>query len=106
NLKKVSEVLKNETLAVLGYGVQGSGQALNLKDNGFNVFVGQQKGSASWQKAVTEGLEEGKTLFELEEACKRGTILMNLLSDAGQIQAYPTLEKHLTKGKTLYFSHG
>lgn len=106
DLNKAKEVLKNETLAVLGYGVQGPGQALNLKDNGFNVIVGQRKGSASWQKALADGWEEGKTLLDLEEACERGTVLMNLLSDAGQIQAWSTVEKHLTKGKTLYFSHG
>ena len=106
DLNKAKEVLKNETLAVLGYGVQGPGQALNLKDNGFNVIVGQRKGSATWQKALADGWEEGKTLFDLEEACEKGTVLMNLLSDAGQIQAWPTVEKYLTKGKTLYFSHG
>lgn len=106
DLNKAKEVLKNETLAVLGYGVQGPGQALNLKDNGFNVIVGQRKGSATWQKALNDGWEEGKTLFDLEEACEKGTVMMNLLSDAGQIQAWPTVEKHLTKGKTLYFSHG
>lgn len=106
DLNKAKEVLKNETLAVLGYGVQGPGQALNLKDNGFNVIVGQRKGSATWQKALADGWEEGKTLFDLEEACEKGTVLMNLLSDAGQIQAWKTVEKHLTKGKTLYFSHG
>lgn len=106
DLNKAKNVLKNETLAVLGYGVQGPGQALNLKDNGFNVIVGQRKGCESWQKALADGWEEGTTLFNLEEACQRGTVLMNLLSDAGQIQAWPMVEKHLTKGKTLYFSHG
>ncbi len=106
NLNKAKEVLKNQTLAVLGYGVQGPGQALNLRDNGFNVIVGQRKGTNSWQKAIEDGWEEGKTLFEVEEACQRGSIMMNLFSDAGQIQTWPTLEKHLTPGKTLYFSHG
>ena len=86
-LKKAQEILKNETVAVIGYGVQGPGQALNLKDNGINVIVGQRKGTASWSKAVADGWEEGKSLFEVEEACKQGTIIMNLLSDAGQIQA-------------------
>lgn len=105
-LEKAREVLKNETIAVLGYGVQGPGQALNLKDNGFNVIVGQRKDSKTWDKAVADGWEPGKTLFELEEACERGTIIQFLLSDAGQIAFWPTLKKHLTPGKTLYFSHG
>ena len=104
--EKAQEVLKNETVAVLGYGVQGPGQALNLKDNGINVIVGQRKGSATWDKAVKDGWVDGENLFELEEACQRGTLLMNLLSDAGQIAAWPNIKKHLTNGKSLYFSHG
>ena len=84
-LQQSQEILKNETLAVLGYGVQGPGQALNLRDNGINVIVGQRKGSASWEKALSDGWKEGENLFEIEEACKRGTVLMNLLSDAGHV---------------------
>lgn len=105
-LEKAVETLKNETIAVLGYGVQGPGQSLNLKDNGFNVIVGQRKGSASWDKAVKDGWKPGVDLFELEEAAKRGTILQYLLSDAGQIAQWETVEKYLTPGKALYFSHG
>ena len=105
-LEKAREVLKDEIVAVLGYGIQGPGQALNLKDNGINVIVGQRKGTATWDKAVQDGWVEGETLFELEEACERGTILQYLLSDAGQINVWPTVEKHLTSGKALYFSHG
>ena len=105
-LAKALETLKDETIAVLGYGVQGPGQALNLKDNGFNVIVGQRKNSATWDKAVADGWVPGETLFELEEACERGTILQFLLSDAGQISLWPTVKKHLTPGKALYFSHG
>lgn len=105
-LAKAQEVLKDETIAVLGYGVQGPGQALNLKDNGFNVIVGQRKGSKSWEKAVADGWEPGKTLFELEEAAEKGTILQYLLSDAGQIAQWEMVKKHLTPGKALYFSHG
>lgn len=105
-LSKAREVLKNEVIAVIGYGVQGPGQSLNLKDNGFNVIVGQRKNSSSWDKAIRDGWEEGKDLFEIEEACKRGTILQYLLSDAGQIASWPTIKRHLTKGKALYFSHG
>ncbi|MDZ4845927.1 MAG: ketol-acid reductoisomerase [Chitinophagales bacterium] len=105
-LKKALDILKDETIAILGYGVQGPGQALNLKDNGFNVIVGQRKGTKSWDKAVKDGFVEGKNLFELEEAANKGTILQFLLSDAGQISFWPTLKKYLTKEKTLYFSHG
>lgn len=105
-LDKAREVLKDETVAVLGYGIQGPGQALNLKDNGINVIVGQRKGSRSWDKAIADGWVEGETLFEIEEACEKGTVIQFLLSDAGQISAWPTVKKHLTPGKALYFSHG
>lgn len=105
-LSKAREVLKNEVIAVIGYGVQGPGQSLNLKDNGFNVIVGQRKDSSSWEKAISDGWKEGKDLFEIEEACTRGTIIQYLLSDAGQIASWPVVKKHLTKGKALYFSHG
>lgn len=105
-MEKAREVLKNEVIAVIGYGVQGPGQALNLKDNGFNVIVGQRKGSKTWDKAVADGWVPGQTLFEIEEAAKKGTIVQFLLSDAGQIALWPTLKPHLTAGKALYFSHG
>ncbi len=105
-LVKAQEVLKNETIAIIGYGVQGPGQSLNLKDNGFNVIIGQRKGSKTWDKAIADGWVPGKTLFEIEEACQRGTILQYLVSDAGQIALWPTIKKHLTPGKALYFSHG
>lgn len=105
-LEKAQEVLKDEIVAVIGYGVQGPGQALNLKDNGINVIVGQRKGGKSWDKAVTDGWKEGEDLFELEEACAKGTIIEYLLSDAGQKDQWENVKKHLTKGKALYFSHG
>lgn len=105
-LAKAIETLKDETIAILGYGVQGPGQALNLKDNGFNVIIGQRKGSKTWDKAVADGWIPGETLFELEEACQRGTILQYLLSDAGQISVWPTVKENLSPGKALYFSHG
>ena len=105
-LEKAREVLKNETIAVIGYGVQGPGQSLNLRDNGLNVIVGQREGSKSWEKAVADGWEPGKTLFGIEEAAERATIIQYLHSDAGQIAVWPTIEKHLTPGKALYFSHG
>ena len=105
-LAKAIETLKDETIAILGYGVQGPGQALNLKDNGFNVIIGQRKGSKTWDKAVADGWVPGETLFELEKACQRGTILQYLLSDAGQISVWPTVKENLSPGKALYFSHG
>ena len=105
-LSKAQEVLKDEIVAVIGYGVQGPGQALNQKENGINVIVGQRKNSKSWDKAVKDGFVEGETLFEIEEALKRGTIICYLLSDAAQIALWPTVKKHLTPGKALYFSHG
>src|SRR5712675_967233 len=105
-LSKAQQVLKNETVAVIGYGVQGPGQALNQKDNGINVIVGQRKNSKTWDKAVRDGFVPGETLFEIEEALEKGTIICYLLSDAAQIELWPTVKKHLTKGKALYFSHG
>lgn len=105
-LEKAQSVLKNEIVAVIGYGVQGPGQALNLKDNGVNVIVGQRKDTNSWKKALADGWIEGETLFEVEAACEKATVVMNLLSDAGQIQAWEGMKKHLTTGKALYFSHG
>nr|WP_294935245.1 ketol-acid reductoisomerase [uncultured Flavobacterium sp.] len=105
-LAKAQETLKNDTIAIIGYGVQGPGQSLNLKDNGFNVIVGQRKGGKSWDKAVNDGWIEGETLFDIEEACQKATIIQYLLSDAGQIASWPLIKKHLTPGKTLYFSHG
>ncbi|MBQ3630826.1 MAG: ketol-acid reductoisomerase [Prevotella sp.] len=105
SVEKAREVLKDEVIAVIGYGIQGPGQACNLRDNGFNVIVGQRPGK-TFDKAVADGWVPGKTLFSIEEAAERGTIVCMLLSDAGQIQAWPTVKKHLTAGKTLYYSHG
>lgn len=105
-MEKAKDFLKNETIAIIGYGVQGPAQALNLRDNGFNVIVGQRKGSKTWTKAVEHGWVPGQTLFDIEEAAKKGTIIQFLLSDAGQIELWPKIKPHLTAGKTLYFSHG
>jgi ketol-acid reductoisomerase len=105
-LEKAREVLSSETIAVIGYGVQGPGQSLNMRDNGFNVIVGQRKGGKSWDKAVADGWVPGETLFELEEALAKGTIICYLLSDAAQIELWPTVKANLTAGKSLYFSHG
>lgn len=103
-LEKARQVLKNEVVAVIGYGVQGRGQALNMKDNGIRCIVGE--GEYNWQKAIDEGFVPGETLFPPMEAAKRGTIIQYLLSDAGQKAMWPELKPQLTKGKALYFSHG
>lgn len=103
---KAQEILSHEVIAVLGYGVQGPGQALNMRDNGVKVIIGQRQGSPSWDKAVADGWVPGETLFPLEEAAAKGTVLMYLLSDAAQKEFWPTIKPHLTPGKTLYFSHG
>ena len=106
SLEKAKEVLKDETVAVLGYGVQGPGQALNMKDNGINVIVGQRENSNSWDRAVEDGFIPGKTLFPLEEAARKGTVIQFLLSDAGQVTTWPAIKKCLNDGEALYFSHG
>ncbi len=105
-VSKAKEVLKDEVIAVLGYGVQGPGQALNMRDNGFKVIIGQRENSESWEKAIRDGWVPGETLFPLEVAAEKGTVLMYLLSDAGQKAFWPTIKPYLTPGKTLYFSHG
>jgi len=102
---KLKEILGKETIAILGYGPQGRGQSLNLRDQGFNVIIGLRKG-ASWDKAVSEGWVEGKNLFTMVDAAKKGTIIQFLLSDAGQIEFWPTLKECLNEGDCLYFSHG
>ena len=104
-LEKAREVLKDETIAVIGYGVQGPGQSLNLRDNGFNVIVGQRQGK-TFEKAISDGWVPGKTLFSIEEAAQKATIVMCLLSDAAVMSVWPTLKQYLTPGKALYFSHG
>lgn len=102
-LEKAREVLKNEVVAIVGYGVQGRGQALNLRDNGINVIVGEEYNT---KKAEEEGWVPGKTLFPLFEAAQKGTIIQYLMSDAQQKSLWPQLKPTLTKGKALYFSHG
>ena len=105
SLEKAREIMKDEVIAVLGYGVQGPGQACNLRDNGFNVIVGQREG-ATYDKAVSDGWVPGETLFSIEEAAQRGTIVCMLLSDAAQIAVWPKVKEFITAGKALYFSHG
>ena len=106
-LAKARGVLKNEVIAVIGYGVQGPAQALNMKDNGFKVIVGQAREfKRDWDRAVADGWVPGKNLFDIETAVKKGTIIQFLVSDAAQRAVWPTIKKHLKPGDALYFSHG
>ena len=106
-LEKAMEVLKDETIAVIGYGVQGPGQSQNLRNNGFNVIIGQApEFEKEWNKAICDEWVEGETLFPIEEAVDRGSIILYLVSDAAQIAVWPRIKPYLTKGKALYFSHG
>ncbi len=106
-MAKARRVLKKETIAVIGYGVQGPAQALNMKDNGFNVIIGQSKKfKKDWDRAVQDGWKPGKTLFDIEEAASRGTIIQMLVTDAAQKIIWPVIKKCLKKGDALYFSHG
>ena len=106
-LKKAQDVLKNEVIAVLGYGVQGPAQAFNMKDNGVSVIIGQTKeDKVYWDKAIADGWVPGQTLFEIEEAVEKATIIQYLVSDAAQMILWPKVKPHLKKGDALYFSHG
>jgi len=106
-LEKAREILSNETIAVIGYGVQGPAQSLNMKDNGINVIIGQApEFKSDWDKAVADGWVPGKTLFPVEEAANKGTIIQYLVSDAAQRALWPKLKPCLKEGDALYFSHG
>jgi len=106
-LERAREVLKNETIAVIGYGVQGPAQSLNMKDNGFNVIVGQSRQfPEDWKRAEEDGWVAGKDLFEIEEAAQRGTIIEMLVTDAAQGTIWPVIKKQLKPGNALYCSHG
>ncbi|MCG6907045.1 MAG: ketol-acid reductoisomerase [Desulfobacteraceae bacterium] len=105
-LEQARETLKNEVITILGYGVQGPGQALNLRDNGFPVIVGQREGTGSWQRAVEDGFVPGNTLLPIEDAARKGTVVQYLLSDAGQMALWPRVKPCLNEGDALYFSHG
>ena len=104
-IEKCKSILENKVTAILGYGPQGRGQGLNMRDQGFNVILGLRKG-ASWDKALEDGWVVDENLFEIEEAARKGDIVQFLLSDAGQIQAWPSVKSNLSRGNTLYFSHG
>lgn len=107
SMAKARRILKKETIAVLGYGVQGPAQSLNMRDNGFNVIVGQAKRfTKDWNRAKRDGWVPGKTLFDIEEAAQRGTIVQMLVSDAAQKAIWPMVKKQLNPGDALYFSHG
>ncbi|HLA05473.1 MAG TPA: ketol-acid reductoisomerase [Syntrophales bacterium] len=106
SLKKAREVLKNEMVAIIGYGVQGPGQALNMKDNGIRIIVGQREGGDSWNKALKDGFVPGDTLFSPEDAAGKATVIQYLLSDAGQTTMWPKIKACLNEGDALYFSHG
>jgi ketol-acid reductoisomerase len=105
-LEKAREILEDEVVAILGYGVQGPAQALNLRDNGIRVIVGQKQDSPTWDKAIADGWVPGETLFSIEEAAERGTVIQYLLSDAGQRAMWPKIVENLNEGDLLYFSHG
>lgn len=106
-LTKAQEVLKKESVTILGYGPQGQGQSLNMRDNGINIIIGQAKEDKTyWDKAVADGWIPGKTLFPIEEAVQRGTIIQYLVSDAAQMLLWPKVKPNLKKGDALYFSHG
>ncbi len=105
-MEKAREILKDETIAILGYGVQGPAQALNMRDNGVNVIIGQIEGDEYWEKAIKDGFVPGETLFPIKEAAQKGTIIMELLSDAGQTATWPVVKECLNEGDALYFSHG
>jgi len=104
--EKLRAILERETVAVIGYGVQGKGQSLNMRDQGVKVLIGQREKTRSWDLAAQDGWVPGQTLFPLEEAARRGTVIQYLLSDAGQKEQWPRLKPQLTAGKALYFSHG
>ena len=104
--EKVRSILKDEVVAVLGYGVQGRGQSLNMRDNGVKVIVGQRKGGKAYDLCLQDGWVPGETLLDPEEAAAKGTVIQYLLSDAGQKDMWSKIKPHLTKGKALYFSHG
>jgi len=106
-MAKARKVLKNETIAILGYGVQGPAQSLNLRDNGFKVIIGQARAfPRDWDRAMKDGWVPGQTLFEIDEAVRRGTIIQVLLNDAAQRVVWPVIKQNLKPGDALYFSHG
>jgi ketol-acid reductoisomerase len=108
-VEQAQKILKDEIVVSLGYGIQGQAQSLNMRDNGIKVIIGQESTGVfkkEWDKAIADGWKPGENLFPMEEAAKRGTIKMFLLTDAGQKAVWPTIKKTLKAGDALYFSHG
>ncbi|MCL4483443.1 MAG: ketol-acid reductoisomerase [Bacteroidetes bacterium] len=106
-VSKALEILKDEIIAVVGYGVQGPAQAMNMRDNGFKVIIGQApEFKSDWEKAIKDGWIPGETLFPVVEAVKKATIIQFLVSDAAQRLLWPSIKPFLNEGDALYFSHG
>jgi len=106
-VEEARKILRNETIATLGYGIQGRAQSLNMRDNGIKVIVGQSKKfPVNYQQALDDGWVPGETLLSLEKAAQRGTIKQYLLTDAAQKALWPTIKPTLKEGDALYFSHG
>jgi len=95
-------VLKDKTIAIIGYGIQGRGQALNLRDSGLNVIVAQREGGANYEKAVADGFKP----VDAKTAAKKADIIIVLIQDHLQAALYKSIKRYLTKGKALAFSHG
>ena len=108
-VEQAQEVLKDEVIATLGYGIQGRAQSLNMRDNGIEVIIGQENTGFHkryYDLAVEDGWIPGKTLFSMEDAAQKSSIKQFLLTDTGQRATWPTVKKTLKTGDALYFSHG
>ena len=96
-------LLKGKTIAIIGYGSQGHAHALNLKESGADVVVGLYEGSKSWEMAKEAGLD----VATASDAAAKADIIMILVPDEKQADIYrDSIEKNLTRGKTLAFAHG
>ena len=97
------KVLKNKTVAVIGYGSQGHAHALNLRESGVKVIIGLHEGGKSWPKAVAAGFE----VYTVAEATKRADVVMILINDERQAKVYKeSIEANLKEGAALAFAHG
>lgn len=96
-------LLQSKTLAIIGYGSQGHAQAQNLRDSGLNVIISELEGTANWKLAKDHGFNP----ISAEEASKKGDFIHILLPDEYQSRIYrESIEKNLSHGNTLVFSHG
>jgi len=94
--------IKDQTIAVLGYGIQGHAQSNNMKDSGLNVIVGLKEGGNSWKKAEADGHK----VMSVADACKQADIIQVLIPDMIQAEVYKNeIEPNLSEGKALSFSH-